>query len=83
MILLALLLPGISFLIRGKIISGLVALILQLIAVFTFLLFGLGFFIWLGTAIWAVISYNNEKAEKRNKELINAIKNQQRSQPNS
>ncbi|GAB2532057.1 hypothetical protein [Spirosoma aerophilum] len=77
MILLAILIPGLSFILRGKFISGIVALLLQVLAVFTFLIFGLGFFIWLGTAAWAVISYNNGKAEKRNKELISALKSQQ------
>lgn len=76
MILLAILVPGLSFLLRGKVIQGIIAIILQIIAAFTFLLFGLGFFIWLATAIWAVISYNNGKAEKRNQELINSIKEQ-------
>ncbi|WP_338876167.1 hypothetical protein WBJ53_10995 [Spirosoma sp. SC4-14] len=80
MILLAILVPGLSFLLRGKIISGIIAVILQIVAFLTFVFFGLGFFIWLGTAVWAVISYNNGKAEKRNNELIEAIKNQQQSQ---
>lgn len=77
MILIAILIPGLSFLLRGKILAGLVALVLQVIACFTFVIFGLGFFIWLGTAIWAVISYNNGKADKRNRELIEALKTQQ------
>ena len=80
MILLAILVPGLSFLLRGKIIQGIIAIILQIIAVFTFLVFGLGFFLWLGTAIWAVISYNNGKAEKRNQGLINAIRDSNKAQ---
>ncbi|WP_375444883.1 hypothetical protein [uncultured Fibrella sp.] len=75
MIILAIFFPGVYFLSRGKIVSGFFAIVLQIVAVFTFLLFGLGFFIWLGIAIWAVISYNNEKAEKRTEALINAMKN--------
>lgn len=76
MVLLAILVPGISFLLRGKIIQAIVALILQVVAIFTFLFFGLGFFIWLATAIWAVVSYNNGKADKRNKELMKFMQKQ-------
>ena len=44
------------------------------VAFITFLLFGLGFFIWLILAIWAVVSYNNGKSDKRYEKLVNAIK---------
>jgi len=80
MILLAIFLPGLSFLLRGKIIQGVIAILLQIIAFFTFLIFGLGFFLWLATAIWAVISYNNGKAEKRNQELIDAMQDSNKDQ---
>jgi hypothetical protein len=60
--LLAILLPFLSFIFRGKIISGIVCLILQ------FTLIG-----WLPAAIWAVMSLNNDRAEKRNEKLIKAI----------
>jgi TM2 domain-containing membrane protein YozV len=67
MTLLAILLPWLSFFLRGKIIQGILCLFLQIT------LIG-----WLPAAIWAVISLNNGRAEKRNKELINALKQQQK-----
>ncbi len=60
--LLAILLPFLSFIFRGKIISGIICLILQ------FTLIG-----WLPAAIWAVMSLNNDRADKRNEKLIKAI----------
>ncbi|MNU25623.1 hypothetical protein D3C71_139730 [compost metagenome] len=65
--LLAILLPFLSFIIRGKIFIGIVCLILQLTI--------LG---WLPAAIWAVMSLSNARAEKRNNELIRAIRNNQK-----
>lgn len=81
MILLAILFPGISFLLRGKIIQGIIALVLQVIAIITSIFFGIGFFIWLAIAIWAIISYNNGKAGKRHKEVIKTM--QMQNQKNS
>ena len=63
MILLAVIFPTISFLLRGKLISAIVCLILQIT------LIG-----WLPASIWAVVSLNNSRAEERNKKLIEAIK---------
>jgi uncharacterized membrane protein YqaE (UPF0057 family) len=60
--LLAILLPFLSFFFRGKIISGIICLILQIT------LFG-----WFPAAIWAVMSLNNDRADKRNEKLIRAI----------
>lgn len=73
MILIAILLPGLSFLLRGKLISALAAIVLQIIAVFTFLLFGIGFMLWLILAIWAVMSYQNAQASRRHKQAIKAM----------
>jgi uncharacterized membrane protein YqaE (UPF0057 family) len=65
--LLAILLPFLSFFFRGKIISGIFCLILQ------FTLIG-----WLPAAIWAAMSLNNDRADKRNEKLIKEInKNKQ------
>ncbi|WP_202980645.1 YqaE/Pmp3 family membrane protein [Chryseobacterium viscerum] len=61
--LLAILLPFLSFIIRGKVITGIVCLILQIT------LIG-----WLPAAIWAVLSLNNERADKRNDKLIKAMR---------
>jgi uncharacterized membrane protein YqaE (UPF0057 family) len=63
MTLIAILLPWLSFLLRGKILSGLLCLILQCTI--------LG---WIPAAIWAVVSLNDSRADRRNKKLIRAIK---------
>lgn len=76
MIFIAILCPGLSFLLRGKIFSAILAIILQVVACFTFLFFGAGFFLWLVLAIWAVMSYNNAKADKRNRDIIQAMRSQ-------
>lgn len=74
MIIIAMLCPGLSFLLRGKIISALFAFILQVVAVFTFVFFGAGFLLWGLLAFWAVSSYNNAQANKRNREMIRAMR---------
>ncbi|MFP8893464.1 MULTISPECIES: YqaE/Pmp3 family membrane protein [Chryseobacterium] len=61
--LLAILLPFLSFIVRGKIFTGIICLILQIT------LIG-----WLPAAIWAVLSLNNERADKRNDRLIKAMR---------
>jgi len=61
--LLAILLPFLSFIIRGKIFTGIICLILQIT------LIG-----WLPAAIWAVLSLHNERADKRTDRLIRAMK---------
>lgn len=61
--LLAILLPFVSFFVRGKVITAIICFILQITV--------LG---WLPAAIWAALSLNNARAEKRNQELIRAIK---------
>jgi hypothetical protein len=76
MILLAILFPGLSFLFRGKILSALAAIVLQVIAVFTFLFFGVGFLLWVILAVWATVSYSNARAEKRNKKMIKYLRAQ-------
>jgi hypothetical protein len=63
MILIAILLPWLSFLLRGKILSGLLCLILQIT------LIG-----WLPAAAWAVISLQNARAERRNRRIVEAIR---------
>jgi len=63
MTLLAIFIPWLSFLLRGKLLSGLLCLILQLT------LIG-----WIPAAIWAVINLNNARADKRNDKLIAAIR---------
>lgn len=58
MILLAIVFSGISFLVRGKVLSAILAIILQLT------LIG-----WLPVAIWAVVSLSNSRTEKRMEEM--------------
>lgn len=61
--LLAILLPFLSFIVRGKIITGIICFILQITI--------LG---WIPAAIWAGLSLQNERAEKRNEKLIRAVR---------
>lgn len=61
--LLAILLPFLSFIVRGKIFTGIICLILQIT------LIG-----WLPAAIWAVLSLHNQRADKRTDRLIRAMK---------
>lgn len=68
MTLIAILLPFLSFLVRGKILTGIICLILQIT------LIG-----WIPAAIWSVISLQNARADQRNERLIKALKAQ--SQP--
>lgn len=69
MILLAIVFPCLSFFIRGKIIQGIVCLILQIT------LIG-----WLPAAIWACMSYVNGKNEKRHREVLAQINKASQSQ---
>lgn len=74
MILIAIIAPWLSFLLRGKFLSAFVAFIVELIAAFSFIFFGASFFVvWFILATWAIISYNNAKADKRNRQIIRAM----------
>jgi uncharacterized membrane protein YqaE (UPF0057 family) len=66
MILLCILLPWLSFFVRGKILTGLFCLILQLT------LIG-----WIPALIWALVSLNNERQEKRLQKMEERIMNSQ------
>ncbi|MDX2359476.1 MAG: YqaE/Pmp3 family membrane protein [Crocinitomicaceae bacterium] len=61
MTLLAILLPWLSFFLRGKIFAGIICLILQIT------IFG-----WLPAVVWALISLSNERADKRTERIIKA-----------
>ncbi|REC79760.1 YqaE/Pmp3 family membrane protein [Chryseobacterium elymi] len=67
MMLLAILLPFLSFMVRGKILTGIICLILQITVIG-----------WLPAAIWAALSLNNARADQRNEKLIRTIKRSQR-----
>lgn len=64
---LAIVLPFLSFIVRGKVLTGIICFILQIT------LIG-----WLPAAIWAVMSLNNERANERNQELIRAVRESQK-----
>jgi uncharacterized membrane protein YqaE (UPF0057 family) len=63
MTLIAIFFPFLSFFLRGRIITGIVCLILQIT------LIG-----WIPAAVWAVISLQNSRADRRNEKLIRAMK---------
>lgn len=63
MTLIAIFFPFISFLLRGKILTGIICLILQIT------LIG-----WIPAAVWAVISLQNARADKRTDKMIRAMK---------
>lgn len=75
MLLLAIVLPGVSMLMNGRIISGIIAIVLQIIACLTFLMFGIGFLLWLILAIWAVNSRSKAKTKRRLRAMENTITN--------
>jgi len=62
MTLIAIFLPWLSFLLRGKLLSGILCIILQLT------LIG-----WIPAAVWALMSLSNSRAEARNNKLIRAL----------
>ena len=63
MTLIAILLPWLSFILRGRILTGILCLILQLT------LIG-----WIPAAVWAVVSLQNKRADKRTARIIRAMK---------
>ena len=63
MTLIAIFFPSLSFLLRGKLLTALLCLILQIT------LIG-----WIPAAIWAVVSLQNSRADRRNAKLIRAVR---------
>jgi len=61
MTLIAIFFPFVSFFLRGRILTSIICLQITLID-------------WIPAAFWAVISLQNSRADKRNKELIKAMK---------
>jgi TM2 domain-containing membrane protein YozV len=62
MTLLAIIMPWLSFMLRGKILTGILCLILQITIVG-----------WIPAAIWAVVSLQNHRADKRTERIVNAM----------
>ncbi|MXO04364.1 YqaE/Pmp3 family membrane protein [Flavobacterium sp. HBTb2-11-1] len=63
MTLIAIFFPSLSFFLRGKIFTAIICLILQIT------LIG-----WIPAAIWAVLSLQNSRADRRNAQLIKAMR---------
>lgn len=63
MLALAVLLPFLALMLRGRVFQGLLCLILQIT------LIG-----WLPAAIWAVIVIKNDDEERRHREMLAAVK---------
>jgi len=64
MTLIAILFPWLSFFLRGRILRGILCLLLQCT------LIG-----WLPAAIWAVADLQNRRAEKRTRRMVRAMRN--------
>ena len=60
---LAIVLPWLFFLLRKKWTHAFVALIFQILAIYSLFPFGVGIIIWLALPIWAVFSYNSSRAK--------------------
>lgn len=63
MTLIAIFFPSLSFLLRGKLLTALLCLILQIT------LIG-----WIPAAIWAVVSLQNSRGDRRNRKLIKVMR---------
>lgn len=62
MTLLAILVPWLSFLLRGKILHGIICLILQCTIIG-----------WIPAAIWALVNLNNARADRRTDRIIKSM----------
>ena len=63
MTLIAIFLPWLSFLLRGRILTGILCLLLQIT------LIG-----WIPAAIWAVVSLSNARADRRTDRIVKAMR---------
>lgn len=63
MTLIAIFLPWLSFLLRGRVIKGIICLLLQAT------LIG-----WLPAAVWAVIDLQNARADRRTRRIVKAMR---------
>jgi uncharacterized membrane protein YqaE (UPF0057 family) len=63
MMLIAILVPWLSFFLRGKILTGIICLLLQIT------LIG-----WIPAALWAAFSLSDSRENRRNRKLIRAMK---------
>lgn len=63
MTLIAILLPWLSFLLRGRILKGILCALLQIT------LIG-----WIPAAVWAVIDLQNARADRRTRRIVKAMR---------
>ena len=63
MTLIALLLPWLSFMLRGKLITGILCLFLQCTIIG-----------WIPAAIWAVLDLQNNRADRRTRRIIREMR---------
>jgi uncharacterized membrane protein YqaE (UPF0057 family) len=63
MTLIAIFFPFLSFFLRGRILTGIICLILQITVIG-----------WIPAAIWAVISLQNSRADRRTNKIIKEMK---------
>jgi uncharacterized membrane protein YqaE (UPF0057 family) len=61
--LLAILLPFLALLLRGKLFQGVLCLVLQLTVIG-----------WIPATLWAILVINNDNAERRHRETIEALR---------
>jgi len=71
--LLALFLPPLYFFSRKRIVAGIVSLILLVISIPLLFLFGIGFFVWLFDAAWAIWNLRHEMLEAHIQDQANRI----------
>ena len=62
MTLVAILLPWLSFILRGRILTGILCLLLQITVIG-----------WIPAAIWAVISLQNAREDRRTRRIVRAM----------
>ncbi len=62
MTLVAIFFPWLSFILRGKIIQGIICLVLQVTIIG-----------WIPAAIWALVSLNNGRADARTRKIVRAM----------
>ncbi|MBC5841876.1 MAG: YqaE/Pmp3 family membrane protein [Flavobacteriaceae bacterium] len=62
MLLIAIIFPTLSFFLRGKILTAILCFLLQITIIG-----------WIPASIWAVLSLQDSRADRRNKKLIKAI----------
>ncbi|MBU0942078.1 MAG: YqaE/Pmp3 family membrane protein [Bacteroidetes bacterium] len=62
MLLIAIIFPTLSFFLRGKILTAILCFLLQITIIG-----------WIPASIWAVLSLQDSRADRRNKKLIKAM----------